>query len=65
MLRMYLISIQRGGKRRECFPLQQPFTLSPSIGCKWMFAGVVTHDPFCPPCFLNQMLLLWTMATAT
>lgn len=50
---------------KAVFPLEQYFTLRPPRGCKWMFAGVVTPDPDCPPCFLNQMLLLWTTAFAT
>lgn len=38
-------------KIRRCFPLEEYFTLRPLQGCKWMFAGVVTPDPDCPPLF--------------
>lgn len=36
---------------KAVFPLEQYFTLRPPRGCKWMFAGVVTPDPDCPPLF--------------
>lgn len=56
---------QNGREKEVVFSFATILTLGPSIGYKWMFAGGVTSDPYCPPCFLNQMLLLCTMATAT